>query len=157
MENLGDNDTILQFKRRITKPGLYFITVDDLERLDNGTTIPHSDTISILVESLQQFDAKLQGKWGGMKNKLGAKNAADALKNISANSRELYGQIYTDLADKLPTIIANMQEIQLIYVHENVSKYRIRRVQNIDGENVTITYYIYFVKDADGIWRIESW
>lgn len=38
IENRGDNGTSMNFERRIAEPGLYFITVDDNETLDNGTT-----------------------------------------------------------------------------------------------------------------------
>jgi len=110
-----------------------------------------------MVEDLQLFDAKLRGKWSGMKDKLGETKAVDALKNISRSSREMYGKVFTDLATQLPGIVDNMQDIQMIYTHERLSKYRIRRVHNVNGKDVTITYYIYFVKDADGLWRIESW
>lgn len=60
------------------------------------------------------------------------------------------------LANGLPNIATSMQEIQLIYLRGDIAKYRIRREQNIKGTPQTITYYIYFVRDENGIWKIES-
>jgi len=156
MENLGDNDTILQFKRRITKPGLYFITVDDTETLDNGTTIPHSDTISVMVESPQQLDVKLQGKWGTIKSAFGSQDPASALQSFAGAAQDKYSRILTTLSSRLPTIAANMQDIKLISVTGDVAKYRISRMENIDGQQREITYFIYFIKDVTGLWKIES-
>ena len=92
-----------------------------------------------------------------MKAALSSLETANALKCISNASKETYTQVYSDLSAQLPGIIANMQDIQLIYVQDRLAKYRIRRVHNIDGQNVTLTYYIYFVKDVDGKWKIDSW
>ena len=48
-----------------------------------------------------------------------------------------------------------MQNIQLIYVKDNVAKYRIKKNEVYGGQTFDITYYIYFVVDEDGIWKIE--
>jgi len=157
IENLGDNGTIMQFKRNIAEPGLYYITAEDNETVDNVTKVLHSDTIAIMAESPTALDTKLKGKWGGMKTALAAGNKAMALNSISTFTRDKYDQIFTALASQLQTIIGNMQDIELIYVHERLAKYRIKRVHNIDGQEVTISYYIYFVKDGDGIWKIENY
>ncbi|MBN2108634.1 MAG: hypothetical protein JW832_14505 [Deltaproteobacteria bacterium] len=157
VENLGDNETSLQFKRRITKPGLYYITVDDTETKDNGTVINHADTISVMVERLQDFDAKLQGKWVGMKSGFGGQNIPSSLKYISALSNDKYREIFTAIADQLPVIAADMQNIELIIVNDNIAKYRIRREDTINGQTLPITYYIYFIKDMNGLWKIDKW
>jgi len=49
-----------------------------------------------------------------------------------------------------------MQNIELIYLKEDIAKYRIRREQVFEGQTRTITYYIYFTKNRDGIWQIEQ-
>jgi|GEM_PF-3749640 len=86
---------------------LYFITADDIETLADGTTIPHFDTISIMVESLQQFDVKLQNKWDGMKAGFGSQDIASSLKYISTVSNDKYREIFTEIADQLPAIAAD--------------------------------------------------
>ena len=44
----------------------------------------------------------------------------------------------------------------MIYLKDHVAKYRINRALNIDGTPQTITFYIYFVKDDNGIWKIQQ-
>jgi len=49
-----------------------------------------------------------------------------------------------------------MQTIELIYLKEAIAKYRIIRQQVFEGQMATITYYIYFTKNPEGIWQIEQ-
>jgi hypothetical protein len=47
-----------------------------------------------------------------------------------------------------------MQDIQLIWTGDQAAKYRIRRTELYGGQMRTITYYIYFHTDNDGLWKI---
>lgn len=49
-----------------------------------------------------------------------------------------------------------MAEIELVYVKDSIAKYRIRRMQVFESQMREITYYIYFTKDVDGLWKIEQ-
>ena len=100
------------------------------------------------------LDALLQGKWNGMKAALAAKNVDGGLQYLLERSRERYGQPFTALVEQLPEIVNNMDEISMIYYTDGIAKYRINRVHDIDGESVTITYYIYFMRDNDGLFKI---
>jgi len=68
-----------------------------------------------------------------------------------------YNSIFTTLFDYLPDIAANMQNINLDYIQGDVAEYRISRMEDIGGEVKEITYYIYFTKGANGLWKIESY
>ncbi|MEW6419177.1 MAG: hypothetical protein AB1480_13860, partial [Nitrospirota bacterium] len=65
-----------------------------------------------------------------------------------------YNQVFTDLYNHLPQFVQEMQEIQLIYVKNNVAKYRIRKDEVYSGQIYTVTYYIYFIVDGNGLWKI---
>jgi len=157
VENLGDNSTSLQFMRRITDPGLYYITAEDNETVDNVTKVLHSDTIAIMAETRDALDTKLRGKWGGMQSDIVNQNYSKAIKIISEASKELYRDMYSELAAELPGVVTSMSPPELVFTRGGYAKYRSTRTQNINGKSVTITYYIYFVQDSDGLWRIESW
>ena len=49
-----------------------------------------------------------------------------------------------------------MQDIQFIYQKNNTAEYRIRRDIVFKGSPETITFYIYFDREVDGIWRIRD-
>lgn len=154
--NTGDDGALMEFNRQITDPGLYFITANDVEVVDNVTSVPHSDTVAIMAEDKAQFDLKLTGTWGGMSDALSNSNNSQALRYISYATKEKYSFIFEDLADFMPDIMASMRGFELVYVDGILAKYRVLRDQEIDGQILTITYFIYFVKGADGLWRIES-
>ena len=102
-----------------------------------------------MVESLQQFDGKMQDKWGGMKTAFGSQDVSGALRGFAGASQGKYGRILTTLSSRLPTMAASMQDIKIISVTGDVAKYRISRMENIDGQLRDITYFIYFIKDGE--------
>jgi hypothetical protein len=139
-----------EYLLRITGEGIYIFTaeVEDME----GNT--YTDTVAILVLDANQLDSLLQGKWSAMKAALGNRNIEGALSYFDEHTQELYHEIYTALSDDLPAIAAAMQAIELVETGENHARYRIRKEQNHGGGTLTITHYIYFSRDDQGIWRI---
>jgi hypothetical protein len=132
-------------------PGLYFpkITVTDNQgNIYMETTVVH-------VLSREEMDAFLRSKWEGMKTGLFNKDIPTALDYFIDSSKEVYQQALNLIIDELPQITSNMQDIDMVFLFNNTAKYRINRLHNIDGILQTITYYIYFVKDLDGLWRID--
>ncbi len=134
-----------------TSEGIFYPTLTVMD--DQGNT--YSDTIAITVLNKTEIDTLLKGKWDGMKGALENKDVEKALDYFAEESRELYKELFTALYDYLPQIAHDMQNIQLIYVEDNTAEYRIRRDELYGGQMWTITYYIYFMMDADGIWKIN--
>ncbi len=139
-------------KARIETDGIYSCTGNVMDK-DNNL---YQDTIAVTVFSKTEMDTLLRAKWDGMKSSLNNKDIANALDVFLESSREVYQQAFSALLDKLPQIISAMQDIEMIYLKDHVAKYRINRALNIDGTPQTITFYIYFVKDDNGIWRIQQ-
>jgi hypothetical protein len=144
--------TSTEAKVKMTVEGIYYFTASVTD--ENGNT--YTDTIAITVMNKTQLDTLLKKKWEGMKNKLSVKDVESGVSYFFDYSKETYRQAFNIIIDDLPQIISDMQNVELIYLTEDVAKYRINRVQDIDGTQQTITYYIYFAKDADGIWKIDK-
>ena len=119
-------------------------------------SVAYPDTIAIVVLNQNDLDALLQAKWSAMKTALSNHDITGALSQFHEESKNQYSQAFNYLFDYLPDIVNNMQNIELIYVKSNYAKYRIRRIQVIEGTTEEITYYIYFVKGSNGIWVIEN-
>lgn len=98
----------------------------------------------------------LKAKWDAMKAALISNDLQQALKYFSPASAEEYGAIFSSLGINLPEIATGMQEIELVYVQGDRAKYRFRRVESSQGVPTEFTYYIYFVRDADGFWKIRD-
>ena len=92
-----------------------------------------------------------------MKSALIAGDIQKALTYHHEGSRDKYESIYNFLGSNLQNLAQQMQDIALVYAKGERSKYRIRRDHNIDGQIVTVTYYIYFSKDGNGLWKIERY
>lgn len=74
------------------------------------------------------------------------------------SQREDYETVYNLLGSAVIQAKAQqMQDIEFMFAEGDKAKYRIRRENNIGGQTVTMTYYIYFSKDSNGLWMIERY
>ncbi len=145
--------TVEHYRARINAPGLYVFTFE--ATLENQRTL--SDTAAVLVEDSIELDALLQDKWAGMKAALTAGDVEGALDYHLEYSQDKYAAVYSALGSDLPNLAQQMQNISPVFYDEARAKYRIRQDHEVEGETVTITYYIYFSKDESGIWKIERY
>ncbi len=129
--------------------GLYYPTITVTDDLG----FQYTDTIAINVLSLDEMDALFKAKWEGMKEGLQSGDITMALTYFAEGSQGRYQGIFAALQDNLAEMVANMQEIMLIYIKDGIAKYRIRRQE----ETEEITYYIYFQLDKDGLWKIRQY
>ena len=136
----------------MSTPGIYYITA---EATDGESSI-YTNTVALVVVDLAAMDAMLRAKWNEMKSALINGDINGALNFFTYPSRNEYEQIFAILSDQLPNIASNMEDIQIIYVNDFVSKYRIRKDEIINGENYRVTYYIHFLKNPHGLWFIDS-
>ena len=135
----------------ITTEGIYYFTAEvDYQ----GNT--YTDTIATVVLNQAELDALLTAKWDGMKTSLINNNIEGALNYFHESSKKDYQEIFNLLRARLPHIVSAMREIELIYSEDRLAKYRIKREEEVQGQIYDITYYIYFVKDFNGLWHIES-
>jgi len=147
-----DNPNENEYTVQIETPGLYYFTAEVDHEGNNYT-----DSIAILVMDQGELDALLKAKWEAMKAALIAGDIEGALSYHYQGLRDKYEAIYNLLGDELATKVQQMQGIELIYSTGYGAKYRIRREHDIEGQTVTITYYIYFSKDEKGLWQIEKY
>jgi hypothetical protein len=132
--------------------GIYYPTVI----VTDTQGVTYSDTIAIVVLNASDLDALLKAKWNAMKIALANQDVNGALNYYTEESQELYNELFTTLNAQLPQIVQEMQDIQLIYAKDNTAKYRIRASEVHAGQTYEITYYIYFVVDENGIWKIHK-
>jgi hypothetical protein len=133
-------------------PGIYAITYWAVD--DHGQAF--SQAIRVNVLDREQLDTLLKSKWEGMKGALAAQDVEGGLTHFHIKSQARYRNAFNAIFGDLPQLFSDMQDIEMIYGKENRAKYRINRLHDIDGTPITITYYIYFVRDANGIWKIEQ-
>jgi len=141
-----------EYLASLTGEGIYYFTVEVTDAENNV----HTDTVAVVVLDQAQLDQLLKTKWDGMKNALTNGNIEGALTYFHESSKEEYQEVFNFLTDRIPDIATGMREIQLIYLVDKVAKYRIKKEEEVQGQTFDITYYIYFIKDLNGLWHIES-
>ena len=129
-----------------TTEGIYYptLTVTDIQ----GNT--YSDTIAITVLNKAQIDALLKGKWEGMKGSLMEANINGSLKYISSNTQEMYRYNFELMKGLLPSIVQSMSDISFDALTDGFAKYQMHAMQ--DGTEYS--FYVEFVKDINGLWKI---
>ena len=133
-------------------PGLYFpqVTVTDKK----GLTYTATAVINILDPA--RLNTRLQAKWSKMREAMKSGSIEQAVGFFTYGSRERYHKIFEAIRDKLGEEAANLQDIVLVSFSGTTAKYRIQRTVTINGQSQTLTYWVYFIQDGDGIWRIRQ-
>lgn len=130
-----------------TTEGIFYPTVTVTD--NQGNT--YSDTIAITVLSKTQLDALLKGKWEGMKGKLRNQDTEGALGYFVEEKREMYRYNFNLMNSILPAMINDMGNIRLIRITDDVAEYEMLATQ--DG--VEYSFYVEFVKDSNGVWKLR--
>jgi hypothetical protein len=142
LESNSDN-----YKIVVTGNGFYYLTAT-AQNPEGGTC---SNTIAVLAQERQEFDAKLRAKWEGMKNGLRFGNIETAVGFIEKSKKEIYDYNFNLLKDHLSEIEAGMQDLTLVKAQDGIAEYVMKGEQG--GRQYS--FYVLFVKDSDGIWRIS--
>jgi hypothetical protein len=114
--------------------------------------VTYTDTIAILVVDEAEIDALLQKKWEAMKAKLVSGDIEGALNFFSEGTRPMFEYNLTLLHDHMDEIITGMKSITLEKIEENQAQYNLVGQQG--GQ--FFSFYLLFMKSADGIWRIVN-
>ena len=114
----------------------------------NGNT--YSKTVIVNVAPMPD----LKAKWDNMKSALAAGNISDALNYIALAARSTYQQQFQALADAgiLNLAISDMGDFSLNQFMGNAALGDMQITVN----GVVYSYAVTFIKDDDGIWRIQS-
>jgi hypothetical protein len=141
-----------EYRVRMTTKGIYFIMVEATDD-DNNT---YTDTVAVQVLDRAELDALLKAKWNGMRTSLINGDITGALTYFYESARADYEEIFNTLSSDISEIASTMREIELIYSEGRITKYRIKKQELVQEQNYDVAYYIYFIKDHNGMWRIES-
>jgi hypothetical protein len=140
--------TLSQVSSTYTQPGLFFPRVIVTDTQGNEV----SDTTVINVLSPERMDALFKGKWQMLKGALANQQIEQAVGMYELGVVEKYRRVFTDLSDALPSISGSLGDITLISLQGNLAEYAIPRLQ--EGE--TFVYFIYFIMDQNGLWKIVA-
>ena len=124
--------------------GLFFPTVTVTDDLGDKTSALAIINVFVLPD--------LVAKWTAMKDALRGGDIDQAFGFIAEESRERYREIFIVISSHLSQIDSYLTDINLLAVEGNQAEFEMLRLrQGVEG-----SYYILFVRDNDGVWRLRT-
>ncbi|MBI3606066.1 MAG: hypothetical protein HY202_08600, partial [Nitrospirae bacterium] len=128
--------------------GLYVFTLTVTDTLGNS----YQDSVAINVLSLTAIDTLFKGKWNTMINALTKGDTQTAVNQIIGPNQADFQNLLNALGTQLPSILATSQSLNFISLTNNAAIYKLLTVEN----GMTYSYNVVFVKDLDGLWKIQE-
>lgn len=137
-----------KYQVRMTPEGIYYFTASVTGPDGN----PYQDTVAIMAANKDQMDVMLKGKWDGMRSALAIGDINIAISFFETSSQETYRTQFTALQPVLGAISNEMGQINLVKIEDARAEYEIITTRN----GVTYSFYLLFVKDRNGLWKIKQ-
>jgi len=147
LTRLQDNTAALA----ITYPdaGMYLVGV---KVFDASNNLIYSALRKILVRDPGQVALGLVSIYMGMLDRLSFGDITGALNAISVSMRDKYDVVFTALQGQMPSIVSQLRTIQDAIVNSEIAELHVTRTTS----NGPQTFSILFMRDEDGVWRIEG-
>jgi hypothetical protein len=146
--DLFTSDPTTALQRTYTTPGL---NLARLQVTDQNGTIFEAQ-VAVVVQDAAAMDVLYTALWTGMNTALLAGDKTTALSFLTVGAQEKYSPVFDALLPHMATIIASYSPLQRVSISETIGEYAIVRVNN--GQ--AYLFLIYFLKDADGVSRLEA-
>lgn len=146
--DFSTTDANVAFAFTYNTPSAYQAVFDIVD--DQGAH--HIAKAQVVVNNAAQMDVLFNSVWDGMKSALVANDKTGALQYLNIQAQAKYAKVFEMLAPDMPRIVSSFSPLQRVQILERIGEYAINRT--IDGVNRV--FFIYFLQDSDGIWRLDS-
>ena len=146
------NQTNSELSVTYDTPGLYFPEVTVTDAGDNT----HFAVTVVYVLDPDHLDGMLKAKWHEMREAMEEGDIEETLNYFTHGSRDRYRQIFEAIELQLSEEASGLEDLELVTFRGTTAKYRIHRTVTVDNIPRVLTYYVYFIQDGDGIWRIKQ-
>ena len=146
--DFSTSDQSLPITFTYTLPGTYqarFQLTDE-----KGTALQKA--VSIVVEDPAQVDSMLRALWSEMLTALTRGEKEKAIAFFTSTNRQKYADIFEKLLPQMTNIFQSASPLEKVSLSPSVAEYAVNRV--IGGENKI--FFVYFLREDDGVWRIDS-
>jgi len=131
-----------------TSPGIYlakFVVTDSQNQI-------YTQTLVVMLTDPQQMDQLFNTLWTDLNQALVKGDINTATKHLDESAKQKYLPIFQVLQSHMLDIVTSFSPLQRVSVSEDIGEYAINRQS--DGKNRL--YLIYFLRDADGVWRVDG-
>jgi Big-like domain-containing protein/glucodextranase-like protein len=111
-------------------------------------------THSMVVESRDatQMDQMFRSIWSSLNAALVGGDKTTALRYFNGKAQQKYGPVFDVLLPFMSEIVASYSTLARSSITADLGTYAVVRVDN----GVRRIYFIYFMRDPDGVWRIDE-
>jgi PKD repeat protein len=128
-------------------PGLYLATVTVTDTARNKYT----DTVIVNVLASQEMSSDFNVIWNKTRTALANKDIEGALSNMTISSSDIYRYNFQVMQDILPLIAQDMRDIKPVKIGDNNAEFEM--ITTVDGGEHS--FYVEFVRDVDGFWKLN--
>ncbi|HJX10202.1 MAG TPA: hypothetical protein VJ733_06825, partial [Candidatus Binatia bacterium] len=129
-------------------PGVYPARV----KVIYGQNQSYEQTLAVIVQDAVQMDALFTNLWNGMNEALARGDVIGATQYLNETAKRKYQPVFDAFKTQFPQIIASYSPLRRVSISGDIGEYAINRTYQ--GRNRI--YLIYFLKDADGVWRMDE-
>lgn len=109
-------------------------------------------TTQLVIRDNSVLDQELKSLWSAFVAQLSARNVSGALAFFTTSARGRYADPLEVLRDSLPAIAASFSAPLTFSIDSDIGEYLVNRL--IDGRDRV--FFVYFLRDNDGVWRLDS-
>jgi len=118
----------------------------------DGAGNQSSQTIVLEAFDASQIDQRLRAMWSGFTSALATGDKTRAMSFLNSGAQAKYGPVFDALMTGFPAIVASFSAPAASSLDADVAGYVIKRVSG----GTSRAYFVYFVRGADGVWRIDE-
>jgi hypothetical protein len=130
------------------QPGLYLATVTATDSVGNRFT----GRVPVLMHSFTELNTLLEARWNGLVAALSGQNVSQAIAFFHPAFAPQFSDAFTKLSDQLPMIGSSLTNASLLSEAGGVAEIVTIRTQ----QGTTYAYFIFFMQDEFGLWKIVS-
>ncbi|MCG8436332.1 MAG: Ig-like domain-containing protein, partial [Gammaproteobacteria bacterium] len=151
-----DNDGVVDATAGDTNADVEHTYTDIGFHYPQVTVITNNDThqaqTTVLVLDEAQMDVMFKQMWNGMNDRLIQGEVEAALRYMSNTAKRKYRPIYEEILDIVVEGISSYSAPVKTTIHNDWAEYAISRSQG--GQQYV--FFVYFMKDANGTWKLHS-
>lgn len=129
-------------------PGVYQARV----KLNYGQNQSYEQAMGVIIHDAVRMDHLFTSLWNGMNDALKQGDVEGAAQYLNEGAKAKYRPVFQALQPNMPEIIASYSAPKRISVSEDIGEYAIKRMINSQDR----VYMIYFLRDANGVWRLDA-
>ena len=146
--DFNNTDPSVPVTHNYPNPGFYSAAL----RVTDSQGIVHAKTFYVVVNDAVKMDTLFKSIWDGMNQALIRGDNNTALTYLNEGAKRKYGPVFQALLPHMPAIIASFSSLQRSRISEDIGEYAVNNMR--DGRNWV--FFVYFLKDNDGVWRLDT-